>query len=63
MTKQTYTVWVGGVPDLENIDIEWAKEIADEWREQGYDDVVIEKTAYNPNHWDNSCQTLVRYND
>ena len=55
-----YTVWVGGVADLENIDIEWAKEIADEWREQGYDDVVIEKHVYNPDHWDNSCQTLRR---
>ena len=62
MLKQTYTVWVGGVPDLENIDIEWAKEIADEWREQGYDDVVIEKHVYNPDAWDNSCQTMTRYN-
>jgi len=57
-----YTVWVGGVPDLENINIEYAEEIADEWREQGYDDVRIEKYVYNPDHWDNSCQTMVRYN-
>ena len=49
-----YTVWVGGVPDVEDVDMEWAKEIADEWREQGYDDVAI--TA-----WDNSCQTMIRY--
>ena len=61
MTDQIkYTVWVGGVPDIENVDIEWAKEIADEWREQGYDDVVIEKYVFNPNHWDNSAQTLRR---
>jgi len=57
-----YTVWVGGVPDIEDIDIEWAKEIADEWREQGYDDVVIEKYVFDPDALDNSCQTMIRYN-
>ena len=39
---QVYTVWVGGIeisPELSSI--ESAKDIADDWRRMGYDDVVI----------------------
>ncbi len=56
--KKEYTVWVGGVEVNDYyLTLERASELADEWREDGYDDVVIEWVP-NPDHWDNSCQTL-----
>jgi hypothetical protein len=42
-TKTTYTVWVGGVPCVENADLFTAMTTAFEWFEEGYDDVQIEK--------------------
>ena len=58
--SNTYTVWVGGVPDVEGATKQHAEQIASEWIDKGYDDVVIEKVKYNPDHWNNSCQTLMR---
>jgi hypothetical protein len=37
-----FIVWVGGVADYEGDSLGEAKAIAKEWREQGYDDVVLE---------------------
>jgi hypothetical protein len=37
-----FIVWVGGVADYEGNSFREAKAIAKEWREQGYDDVVLE---------------------
>ena len=37
-----YIVWVGGVDDYYTT-YEKAKEHYDEWTEQGYDDVILEK--------------------
>jgi hypothetical protein len=39
----TYTVWVGGIPDVERVTYAKAVEVHDEWIADGYDDVVIEK--------------------
>ena len=56
----TYTVWVGGIPDVEGATAEFAQDVYQEWIDKGYDDVQIEKVEFNPDHWDNSCQTLRR---
>jgi len=37
-----YTVWVGGVPDVENVSMNEAHDIYLEWVKMGYDDVCIE---------------------
>lgn len=39
----TYTVWVGGVPDVEGVDLETATEIFEEWHLRGYRDVEMEE--------------------
>ena len=39
-----YSVWVGGVEDVENVTIDVALEIMSEWQQKGYRDVVIERT-------------------
>tara|TARA_Y100001963_G_C6739520_1_gene428200 strand:- start:1024 stop:1341 length:318 start_codon:yes stop_codon:yes gene_type:complete len=39
----TYTVWVGGIPDVEEVDQATAMEVAIEWRDKGYDDVLVKK--------------------
>lgn len=39
----TYTVWVGGIADVERVDFETATEILEEWRGKGYDDVLVEE--------------------
>ena len=44
MTDQIkYTVWVGGVDIVEDVDLELAEEVYSEWIDEGYDDVVIER--------------------
>lgn len=59
--SKTYTVWVGGVEVNDYyLDFERASELANEWRADGYDDVVVEKVEISHDHWDNSCQTLRR---
>ncbi len=58
--SNTYTVWIGGIPDLERATKQEAEKVYAYWVDKGYDDVVIEKDKYDPNHWDNSCQTLRR---
>lgn len=40
-----YMVFVGGVIDAENVSKEDAEFIAWEWKQDGYDDVVIQKMA------------------
>lgn len=40
--KQTYTVWVGGIPDVEGVSRECALKIYREWVEKGFDDVIVE---------------------
>ena len=42
MDKWKYIVWVGGVDDYYT-DYKRAKEHYDQWIEQGYDDVILEK--------------------
>lgn len=42
--SQTYTVWVGGVPDVEDVDIDKALKVLRHWLVRGYDDAVIEIT-------------------
>lgn len=39
----TYTVWVGGIEDVEGVDYETAQEVYQEWIDEGYDDIKIEK--------------------
>ena len=41
----TYTVWVGGIPDVQEVDHATAVEVSSEWIVKGYDDVVIEKES------------------
>jgi hypothetical protein len=41
-TTNTYTVWVGGIADIENAPLDKAQLIYQQWIDQGYDDVVIE---------------------
>lgn len=46
-----YTIWVGGgeVCDEYYInELEEAREVANMWRDKGYDDVVIEKIELDP---------------
>jgi hypothetical protein len=38
---KTYTVWIGGIPDIENVSYVLAKKIYQAWIDQGYDDVLI----------------------
>tara|TARA_R110000772_G_scaffold47429_5_gene108428 strand:+ start:403 stop:531 length:129 start_codon:yes stop_codon:yes gene_type:complete len=38
-----YIVWVGGTVDAEGVSKEKAEEIAKQWKDQGYDDVIIEE--------------------
>jgi len=38
-----YLVWVGGVCDLETTDHNEADRVAGQWRDQGYEDVIVEK--------------------
>lgn len=38
---KTYTVWIGGIPDIENVSYALAKKIYQAWIDQGYDDVLI----------------------
>ena len=39
--KSTYTVWIGGIPDVEGVSLTVAKSISSQWLELGYDDVAI----------------------
>ena len=39
---KTFTVWVGGIPDVEGVTLEKAMQVFKDWISQGYDDVVIE---------------------
>jgi hypothetical protein len=41
-TEKLYIVWVGGVIIDEHLGQIDAQLLADEWKEKGYDDVVIE---------------------
>jgi hypothetical protein len=41
--KKGYTVWLGGIPALENVSKEAAQDEFDYWNAKGYDDVIIEK--------------------
>jgi len=41
-TPEKYTVWVGGIADVEGVDYAEAQEVHAEWVEKGYDDVIIE---------------------
>ena len=43
MKENLYRVWVGGVIDAENVTLLDAEIIALEWKNQGYNDVLIEK--------------------
>jgi len=45
MSKYKYIVWVGDCDDYYTT-YERAKEHYDEWIEQGYDDVHLEKVSY-----------------
>jgi len=38
---KTYTVWIGGIPDIEHISYALAKKIYQAWIDQGYEDVLI----------------------
>ncbi len=38
----TYTVWIGGIADLENASLEKATEVLNQWQAEGYTDAVIE---------------------
>ena len=38
-----YTVWIGGIQDVEGVDYETALEVHQEWINKGYDDSVIEE--------------------
>ena len=40
----SYSVWVGGVEDVENVTIDVALECVAVWQQQGYRDVVLELT-------------------
>lgn len=43
MSGEFYSVWVGGVEVNDYlVTFEQALELADEWRDDGYDDVVID---------------------
>ena len=42
-----YIVWVGGTDDYYK-DYKDAKRDADEWRDKGYDDVIIEEIIKKP---------------
>ena len=37
-----YIVWVGGIDDIETTDKARADEVAQEWIDKGYDDIIIE---------------------
>ena len=39
---KTFTVWVGGIPDVEGVTFEKALQVFKDWISQGYDDVVLE---------------------
>lgn len=39
----TYTVWVGGIPDIEGVSFSTAQKVYKEWLDQGYDDILIVK--------------------
>lgn len=41
-TNEKFTVWIGGIPDAENVDKSKALEILKYWESLGYDDVIIE---------------------
>ncbi len=43
MKENLYRVWVGGVIDAENVTLSDAQIIEIEWKNQGYNDVIIEK--------------------
>ena len=40
--NQLFTVWVGGIPDVEGVSLKQAHEIAEEWIRRGFDDVLIQ---------------------
>lgn len=40
--KAKYTVWVGGIPDVENVELSKALRVLKYWISLGYDDAVIE---------------------
>jgi hypothetical protein len=42
MSNVKFIVWVGGVADYEGFDATKAREVEQEWVEQGYDDVILE---------------------
>lgn len=44
-TADTYTVWVGGIADIENAPLDKAQLIYQELLDDGFDDVILEKTA------------------
>ncbi len=37
-----YTVWLGGIPDVEGVTLDQATEVAKQWLDDGYDDVIVE---------------------
>jgi len=45
--EHKYIVWVGGCDDYYN-DYNDAKRDADEWRDKGYDDVIIQEIIKKP---------------
>lgn len=42
----TYTVWLDGIPDVENVNLGTAQAVYDELIAQGYENVVIEQHQY-----------------
>lgn len=43
MKVKNYIVWVGGVADYEGDSLAEAESVYEEWKAQGYEDVVIEQ--------------------
>lgn len=41
--NMVYTVWVGGIPDIENVSFNKAKQVFNYWVSLGYDDVQMEE--------------------
>lgn len=39
----TYTVWIGGIADVEAVSFKEAESIYNQWIDEGYDDVIIEQ--------------------
>ena len=43
----TYRVWIGGCISVEGVSYQHAKEVYQEWIDDGYDDAVIEEEQDN----------------